>query len=83
MPKHDDEKGPKYHIWIDGTEYVVHQETITVAEIRQLGSIPPELPIILVNEDGTEETLRDDETVELKPGRRFSRAPRFVRGCGG
>jgi len=80
MPKHNEEHGPKYHFWVDGVEHVVHQETLTVAEIKAIGGVPADLPLLLLHDDGTEEVLRDDETVELKPGRRFARAPRFKRG---
>jgi len=80
MPQHDEEHGPKYHFWVDGVEHVVHEESLTVAQIKQIGGVPADLPLLLLHEDGSEEQLADDQVIELKPGRRFARAPRFKRG---
>lgn len=72
--------GKFFTIWIDGKEFHIEQEEITGAEIKALGRIPPELPLILVEEDGTQEIIADDQVIELKPGRRFKKAPRLIRG---
>ena len=75
-----EQKGPKYYINIEGTEYPWDQETITVSEIRQLGSIPADQHIIEEDENGTEITLDDNATIEIKPGHRHGRAPKYRRG---
>jgi hypothetical protein len=80
MPQQNEEHGPKYHFWVDGVEHIVHESSLTVAEIKQVGGVPPDLPLLLLNDGGTEEVLADEEVIELKPGRRFARAPRFKRG---
>jgi hypothetical protein len=42
--------------------------------------IPYEIGLLLINEDGTQEPVAVDEEIDLKPGRRFKKAPRFKRG---
>jgi len=73
-------KGKFYTLFIDGKEYHTEKSELTGAEIMDMGSIPHELGLILILEDGTQVQVREDEVIELKPGRRFKKAPRFVRG---
>ena len=75
-----DNAGKKFYINIEGTEIQVDSEVITVAQIRALGNIPADQPIVEESPDGTERTLRDDETITLKPGHRYGRAPRYKKG---
>lgn len=78
--ENDQAQGPKYFVNIEGTEYEWPKQTITTAEIRQLGNLPADLPVIEEQADGSERTLEEDETLELKPGHRFGRAPKYRRG---
>ena len=78
--EHSEKAGPKYYVNIEGTEYPWDRETITVPEIRQLGNIPADQHIIQEDENGNETTLDDNATVELKPGHRIGRAPKYRRG---
>ncbi len=71
---------PEYFIDIEGHEYEWSKPTITVPEIRTLGGIPPDQPIVQEAPDGTERTLAENEVVELKPGHRHGRAPKYKRG---
>ena len=73
-------KGKFYTLFIDDKEYHVEKSELTGAEIMDLGGIPYELGLLLILEDGTQVQVREDEVIELKPGRRFKKAPRFVRG---
>lgn len=73
-------KGKFYTLFIDSKEYHVEKSELTGAEIMDLGGIPYELGLLLILEDGTQVQVREDETIELKPGRRFKKAPRFIRG---
>ena len=73
-------QGKKFYVNIEGTEYLWEQETIKTADIRMLGDLPADLPVIEEFPDGTERTLGEDETLELKPGHRYGRAPKFKRG---
>ena len=76
----DGEGGKFFTLFIDGKEYKVDKPEMTGAEIMDLGGIPRELGLLLVLEDGTQVQVREDEVIELKPGQRFKKAPRFVRG---
>jgi len=73
--------GKKFFLWIDGVEFTVHEESLTGAQIKQLGGIPMDIPLVLESEDGTEQPVGDGETVTFEgPGRRFMMSPRFKRG---
>lgn len=75
------EGGKLYALVVDGTEYRVHQESITGAEIMDLAGIPREVGLILIEEDGTQRPFGTDEVFTFEgPGRRFKRRPTFVRG---
>jgi hypothetical protein len=75
------EKRPKFEINIEGQLYSWDRETITVPEIRKLGGLPAELPVIEVDlQDNTERTLAEDEVVEVKPGKAFGKKVQFKRG---
>ncbi len=72
--------GKFYTFFVDGQELRSDEPILTVAQIKLLAGVPADVPLIEVREDGTQIQLRDDEVIELKPGRRFKKAPRFVRG---
>jgi hypothetical protein len=72
---------PKYLIDIEGTKYPWNRDTITVPEIRELGSLPADLPVIEVDlHKGTERTLAEDEVVRIRPGQGFSKKVSYRRG---
>ena len=72
---------PKYFVNIEGTDYPWDRDTIAVAEIRKLGSIPPDVPVLEINlQDNTERTLDNDAVVHIKPGHAFAKKIRFQRG---
>ncbi|MFH1622616.1 MAG: hypothetical protein ABIA97_05820 [Candidatus Omnitrophota bacterium] len=70
----------KYYANIEGIERPWDKETISVAEIRALGNFPQEIEIVEEFPDGTEKTLLDCDTILLKSGHRYGRAPKFKRG---
>jgi len=78
--KNKDGQGKFFTLFIDEKEFQVHQSTITGEEIMELGGIPLEVGLIQILEDETEQQIKPDDVIELKPGRRFKRAPRFKRG---
>lgn len=78
--KHDDLHGKFYTFSVDDREFRVDTETITGSRIMELAGIPLEVGLNLIEEDGTQRPVRPDEEIELKPGRRFKKAPRFKRG---
>jgi hypothetical protein len=73
-------QGMFFTIFVDGKEFHLEQSMITGGEIMDLAGIPREVGLILILEDGTQIQVREDEVIELKPGRRFKKAPRFKRG---
>lgn len=75
-----DEQGPKYYIEIEGKEYPWSKDTITVAEIRTLGNLAGDQPVIEVDSDNNERQLAEDETITLKPGHRFGKKVKYKRG---
>ncbi len=75
-----EQAGQKFYINIEGKEYPWDKETISVEEIRTLGNIPSDQPILQESPDGAERTLAENEVVELKPGHRHGRAAKYKRG---
>lgn len=75
-------RGPRqYFIDIEGTDYEWERSTITVPEIRKLGNLTGDQPIVEVNlKENTERELREDEVITLKPGRGYARKVRYQRG---
>lgn len=72
--------GKFYTFFVDDREFHIEQPTITGAEIMALAGIPLEIGLQLIEEDGIQRPVAPDEVIELKPGRRFKKAPRFKRG---
>jgi hypothetical protein len=73
--------GPKYTINIEGQDYEWNQDTITVPELRELGGLPSELPVIEIDlKTNDQRTLADDEVVALRPGLGFSKKIKYQRG---
>jgi hypothetical protein len=73
--------GPHYFVNLEGAEMPWDRETITVPEIRDLAGWDTSQPVVEVNlDDNTERTLREDETVTLKPGHGFAKKIKFQRG---
>ena len=73
-------QGKFFTLLVDDKEFHIEESTITGGEIMDLAGISREVGLIHVLEDGTQVQVGEDEVVELKPGRRFKKAPRFVRG---
>lgn len=78
--KENNQEGKKFFVNIEGTEYPWDKNTITISEIRQLGSIPSDQQIVVENPDGSEQQLTDSAVIEIMPGHRFGRAPKYKRG---
>jgi len=69
-----------FTFFVDGKEFHIDKPSITGGEIMDLAGIPREAGLIEVLEDGTQIQISADQVIDLKPGRRFKKAPRFVRG---
>jgi hypothetical protein len=71
----------KFHIDIEGTIHDWDQETITTPQLRQLGNLPADEPVVEIDlKENTERQLAEDEIVELKPGQGFAKKVRYKRG---
>lgn len=71
----------EYLIDIEGTQHPWHAGTITVPEIRKLGHLPQEVPVLEVNlHTGTQRQLPEDEIVQIRPGMGYSKKVSFRRG---
>jgi hypothetical protein len=73
-------QGPFYTVFIDDIERHFDHTPVTGQELMDAGGIPYSTGIILLLEDGTQQQIGVSDTVDLKPGRRFKKAPRFKRG---
>ena len=74
------DRGPDYFIEVDGTEYELHQDEITGSAIMDLADIPRDQGLLEILDDGTQRPVGADEEIDLKPGQRFKKRPRFKRG---
>ena len=58
----------QYEVLIEGTVHSWGKDTISVADIREIGGLPANTAVVEENlRDGTERTLGEDET--LRPGK--------------
>jgi hypothetical protein len=73
-------KGKFFTLFVDGREFHIEKSSITAGEIMDLAGIPRDAGLIEVLEDGSQVQIKLDEVIDLQPGRRFKKAPRFVRG---
>lgn len=79
--KPDPEKGPKFHLDIEGVGLVPwDHDTITTEQISELGGWDPGQGVIEVDKENNERTLQPGEVIELKPGLGFSKKYRWKRG---
>lgn len=72
--------GPFFTVFVDDIEYRFDHSPVTGGEIMDASGIPYEVGLLLLNEDGSQVQIQPDEEIDLKPGRRFKKAPRFKRG---
>ena len=73
-------EGKVYTFFVDGVEFHSEKSALTGLEIMNLAGIPPSTGLLLIQEDGTQVQVGPNDIIELKPGRRFKKAPRFTRG---
>ena len=75
-----EQQGKFYTFFVDDREFRVNEPTMTGAQIMSLAGIPVEAGLQLIEEDGIQVPVPPEQVIELKPGRRFKKAPRFKRG---
>lgn len=73
-----------YEVMIEGRVHPWSRDTISVADIRQLGDLPPGARVVEENlRDGTERTLAEDEVLrpgKLEDGKRPTKRVNFRQG---
>jgi hypothetical protein len=78
---HDTAKTRRFEVNIEGTIHPWAKAMITVPELRTLGGLPADQPVVEVDlRTNVEHTLAEDEVVELKPGQAFAKKVSFKRG---
>lgn len=75
-----EDRKTNYFIEVDGEEYELHRDEITGGEIMDLAGIPRDQGLLEILDDGTQRPVGIDEEIELKPGKRYKKRPRFKRG---
>jgi hypothetical protein len=65
---------------VEGDTYEHNRPMITGGEIMDLADISREQGLIRLHEDGTTTSVAADDEVQLVPGARFKKRPRFRRG---
>jgi len=74
-------QGPKFHLNIEGKIFDWNEDTITVPQIRTLGNLPTDIPVIQIDlEMNSQIQLAEDAVVELRPGLGFSKKIKWQRG---
>lgn len=79
-PGSRDTGGPFYTVEVDGVEIRFDHTPVTGGEIMDAAGIPRNVGLVEILEDGTQRAVSADEEIELKPGRRMKKRPRFKRG---
>ena len=75
------DKGHTFPFQVDDRTFEWPHPRITGAEIMTAAGIPPEVGLIWVKEDGSEEVVHPDQVINLAElNGRFKRAPRYKRG---
>ena len=74
------EGGKFYTVFVDDVEYHFDHSPVTGGEIMDVAGIPHDIGLILIGEDGMGHPVKAEDLLELEPGRRFKKAPRFKRG---
>ena len=72
--------GPFYAVEVDGVEIRFDHTPVTGGEIMDAASIPRDVGLVEILEDGTQKAVSAGQEIELKPGRRMKKRPRFKRG---
>lgn len=73
-----------HEVMIEGKAHPWNADTISVVDIRALGEMPADVPVIEEDlRDGTERTLDEDEVLQpgtIEPGKRPTKRVNFRRG---
>jgi hypothetical protein len=74
----------QYEVMIEGEAHPWAKDTISVADIRELGNLPAYAPVIMQDlRNGGERTLTEDDVLrpgKLKEGKRLTKRFNFRKG---
>ena len=70
----------RYTLIIEGKEFTWNEETITAAQIAQLGGWDLAQGFIEIDKDNIERTVSPEEVIKVKPGVGFGKKHRWKRG---
>lgn len=80
----DPTAGPRYEVFIEEQTHPWGRDKISTSEIRVLGRLPEDAPVVAVDlSDGQERVLGEDEVHEvppLEPGKPLAKRTNFKRG---
>ena len=65
---------------VDGVDYSWPKPVITGAEIMAAAGISQSDGLVELLDDGTQQSLKPTSEIDLEPGHRFKKRPRFRRG---
>jgi hypothetical protein len=78
------QQGSHYEVLVEGKIYPWDKESIKTSEIRSLGELPSDRPVIQMDLiSGEENTVAEDQVLQLpalQEGKRFSKHRNFRRG---
>ena len=69
MPTEAPPDGPQYEVWIDDRIHSWAKDTISVAEIRELGGLPADCPMSAVDLVAQQEVPLPEDAVHAVPPR--------------
>jgi len=85
-----EQEAPKFSVMIEGKVHAWDKKTISVPEIRSLGGLPDDCPVLEMEMAGgedygpiTERVLKEDEVhelVPLEPGKAHAKHVTFIGG---
>ena len=70
-----------FTFFVDDKQFQVETKIVTGIQILNLASIPREVGLLFIAEDGSQSIVQPEETITLEKCKHFKKAPRFRRGA--
>jgi len=64
---------PQYEVWVENTIHTWHKGTISLAEIRELGSMPADSPVLAVDLVSQQDVPLPEDAVHDVPARELGK----------
>ena len=78
--QHEQGERQKFTFSVDDREFTTEKAQLTGGQIMDMADIPHSQGLLLINDDGTQVKIEVGDIIDLKPGQRFKKKPRFKRG---